>query len=146
MMRTKKSETPERSGWLQPQPDHMPRTGFAARPHRLLLGQETRLLQPLREARIGMRRPDGEHARRAQCVLNAQGFRVTLDERQEKIGHKIRDAQLQKIPFMLIVGDREAQADTVAVRTRSEGDRGTMPLPDLARLMSEVVATRAQKP
>ena len=87
-----------------------------------------------------------EHARRVRTVLNAQGFRVTLDERTEKIGHKIRDAQLQKIPFMLIVGDREAQSDTVAVRTRSEGDRGTMPLPDLARLMSELVATRAQKP
>lgn len=87
-----------------------------------------------------------EHARRVRTVLNAQGFRVTLDERPEKIGHKIRDAQLQKIPFMLIVGDREAQADTVAVRTRSEGDRGTMPLPDLVRLMSELVATRALKP
>jgi threonyl-tRNA synthetase len=52
------------------------------------------------------------------------GLRVTLDERQEKIGYKIREAQLQKVPYMLVVGDREIETSTVAVRERSGGDKG----------------------
>jgi len=56
------------------------------------------------------------------------GFRVHVDERQEKIGYKIREAQLQKIPYMLVVGDRESAEGTVAVRSRSGGDLGSQPL------------------
>ena len=56
--------------------------------------------------------------------LAAAGLRVELDERQEKIGYKIREAQLQKIPYMLVVGDREAAEGTVAVRSRAGGDLG----------------------
>ena len=56
------------------------------------------------------------------------GFRAEVDERQEKIGYKIREAQLQKIPYMLVVGDREAAEGTVAVRSRSGGDLGSQPL------------------
>ncbi len=56
------------------------------------------------------------------------GFRVQVDERQEKIGYKIREAQLQKIPYMLVVGDREAAEGAVAVRSRSGGDLGSQPL------------------
>ena len=56
--------------------------------------------------------------------LEAAGLRVELDERQEKIGYKIREAQLQKIPYMLVIGDREAAEGTVAVRTRTGGDQG----------------------
>jgi threonyl-tRNA synthetase len=50
---------------------------------------------------------------------------VDLDERQEKIGYKIREAQLQKIPYMLVVGDRESADGTVSVRTRAGGDQGS---------------------
>ncbi len=57
--------------------------------------------------------------------LTAAGLRAKLDERQEKIGYKIREAQLQKIPYMLVVGDREAAEGTVSVRTRSGGDQGS---------------------
>jgi threonyl-tRNA synthetase len=57
--------------------------------------------------------------------LRDAGLRATLDERQEKIGYKIREAQLQKIPYMLVVGDREAAEGTVSVRERSGGDRGS---------------------
>ena len=53
---------------------------------------------------------------------------MQVDERQEKIGYKIREAQLQKIPYMLVVGDREAAEGTVAVRSRSGGDLGSQPL------------------
>jgi threonyl-tRNA synthetase len=57
--------------------------------------------------------------------LQAVGLRAMLDERQEKIGYKIREAQLQKVPYMLVVGDREVETATVAVRERSGGDRGS---------------------
>jgi len=57
--------------------------------------------------------------------LQAVGLRAMLDERQEKIGYKIREAQLQKVPYMLVVGDREVETGTVAVRERSGGDRGS---------------------
>jgi threonyl-tRNA synthetase len=56
--------------------------------------------------------------------LAAAGLRVELDDRQEKIGYKIREAQLQKVPYMLVIGDREAAEGTVAVRSRAGGDLG----------------------
>jgi threonyl-tRNA synthetase len=60
--------------------------------------------------------------------LRAAGLRAELDERPEKIGFKIREAQLQKVPYMLVVGPREAADGTVAVRTRKGGDQGSQPL------------------
>jgi threonyl-tRNA synthetase len=60
--------------------------------------------------------------------LVTAGLRAMLDERQEKIGYKIREAQLQKVPYMLVVGDREAETGTVSVRERSGGDRGSSAL------------------
>ncbi len=65
-----------------------------------------------------------DYARSVRAELAAGGLRADLDERQEKIGYKIREAQLQKIPYMLVVGDREAAEGTVSVRTRSGGDQG----------------------
>src|SRR5882757_1462934 len=60
--------------------------------------------------------------------LRAAGLRADLDERQEKIGYKIREAQLQKVPYMLVIGDREQQEGTVSVRTRTGGDQGASPV------------------
>ena len=65
-----------------------------------------------------------EYGRQVQDRLVAAGFRVELDERQEKIGYKIREAQLQKVPYMLVTGDREAADGTVSVRSRLGGDLG----------------------
>src|SRR5215468_5778902 len=65
------------------------------------------------------------YARATRDRLQAAGLRVDLDERQEKIGYKIREAQLQKIPYMLVVGDRESAEGTVSVRTRAGGDQGS---------------------
>ena len=73
----------------------------------------------------------------------AAGFRVRLDERSEKIGAKIRDAQLLKIPFMLVVGDREAEAGTVAVRSRREGDQGSVPLEEFLARARDLAATKS---
>ncbi len=87
-----------------------------------------------------------EHGRGLVARLHAGGFRAAIDARNETIGHKIRDAQMQKVPFMLIVGDREAASGAVAVRTRSEGDRGTMPADGFESMLSEAVRTRALKP
>ncbi len=61
--------------------------------------------------------------------LKAAGFRVELDDRNEKIGYKIREAQLQKIPYVLVVGDREKEEGTVSVRSRKEENKAiVMPL------------------
>ena len=66
-----------------------------------------------------------EYARSVEERLSTAGLRVEVDTRQEKIGYKIREAQIQKVPYMLVVGDREAAEDRVAVRSGGAGDRGT---------------------
>jgi threonyl-tRNA synthetase len=69
----------------------------------------------------------------------AKGVRVHLDLRNEKVNAKIRDAQLQKIPYMLVLGDREAEAGTVSVRHRAKGDLGVQPLEAFeAALLAEI--------
>jgi threonyl-tRNA synthetase len=65
-----------------------------------------------------------QYAAAVRDQLKADGLRADLDDRQEKIGYKIREAQVQKIPYMLVVGDREVETGTVAVRERSGGDKG----------------------
>ena len=69
-----------------------------------------------------------EYAQKVQAQLEAAGIRSHLDDRKEKVNLKIRDAQLQKVPYMLVVGDREAEAGAVAVRHRKQGDQGAKPL------------------
>jgi threonyl-tRNA synthetase len=66
-----------------------------------------------------------EYSRHVLAALQRAGLRAELDERQEKIGYKIREAQLQKIPYMLVAGDREAAEGTVSVRSRVGGDQGS---------------------
>ena len=66
-------------------------------------------------------------------------FRVELDDRNEKIGYKIRQAQMEKVPYMLVVGDKEEQEGTVAVRSRVEGEKGSVKWEDfLADILEEV--------
>jgi threonyl-tRNA synthetase len=80
-----------------------------------------------------------EAAGRAVATLRAAGLRAELDDRTESVGRKIRDAELQKIPYMLVVGDREADEGTVAVRRHGEGDEGSVPVDEfVARLSAEV--------
>ena len=69
-----------------------------------------------------------EYARTVQQALAARGLRVEVDARVEKIGYKIREAQLQKVPYMLVIGDREVAEGAVSVRSRSKGDLGGRPL------------------
>jgi threonyl-tRNA synthetase len=72
-------------------------------------------------------------------------IRTQLDDRNEKLNARIRDAQLQKVPFMLVVGDREAQNRTVAVRRRDSGDAGTRPLAEFIDWTQQLIDTRASK-
>ncbi|PYS94005.1 MAG: threonine--tRNA ligase, partial [Acidobacteria bacterium] len=87
-----------------------------------------------------------EYARQVRTELFDAGLRCESDERNEKIGAKIRDAQLKKIPFMLVVGDREAEARTVSVRSRREGDLGPAPLAAIRDRMLAMQAERAVGP
>ena len=75
--------------------------------------------------------------------LEAMGVRVETDLRNEKIGYKIREAQGKKIPYMLVIGDKEVEAGTVAVRTRAGGDKGAMPLDEFASALLEQIRTRS---
>jgi len=81
-------------------------------------------LAPVQAVAIPIADRHAEYADSVRARLAAAGLRVELDARQEKIGYKIREAQLQKVPYMLVVGDREAAAGAVAVRTRGGGDQG----------------------
>ncbi len=82
-----------------------------------------------------------DYAKNVAEKLDAVGIRVETDLRNEKIGYKIREAQLQKIPYMLVVGDKEAQAGTVSVRTRGGVDEGAMPLESfIERALGEISA------
>jgi len=76
--------------------------------------------------------------------LQAAGLRVDLDERQEKIGYKIREAQLQKIPYMLVVGDRESAEGTISVRTRTGGDQGPTTVSDFITQATEEIARKGK--
>ncbi len=84
-----------------------------------------------------------EYARTTRARLEGAGLRAEVDERQEKIGYKIREAQLQKIPYMLVIGDREAADGTVAVRTRAGGDQGARPVDVFVADARDEVARRA---
>ncbi len=86
------------------------------------------------------------YARGVQEALNAAGLRCEVDGRNEKIGAKIRDAQLRKIPFMLVAGDREAAAGTVAVRSRREGDLGPASLESIRDRMQDMQRERTIGP
>ena len=77
--------------------------------------------------------------------LKEQGFRVEVDGRNEKIGKKIREAQLEKVPYMLVVGDRDMEAGTVSVRHRSEGDLGAMSLEQFSAMLRQVVDAKERK-
>lgn len=79
-----------------------------------------------------------------QSMLQAQGIRVEVDYRNEKIGYKIREAQVEKIPYMLVVGDKEMENRAVAVRSRKDGDLGSMSIEDFICRITEEIKTKAK--
>ena len=86
-----------------------------------------------------------DYAKNVAAQLDSQGFRVEVDGRNEKIGKKIREATLEKIPFMLVVGDRDMEAGTVSIRTRTGEDLGAMSLADFAAKLHEIVDSKARQ-
>ena len=83
-----------------------------------------------------------DYANKVRSRLTNVGLRVELDARQEKIGYKIRETQIQKVPYMLVVGDREVAEDTVAVRNRTTGDQGTHNIDAFIQTVLEEVARK----
>ena len=149
---------PRRFGLEYVAPDGHPKTPVMV--HRALLGSIERFfgvliehytgafpvwLSPAQAVVLPISEKHLAYAQQVREELRAAKVRVELDDRNEKLNARIRDAQLQKIPFMLVVGDREAQARGVAVRRRDTGDVGFRPLADFISWVRELIDTRATK-
>ena len=100
-------------------------------------------LAPVQVAVLPITDRVNEYAEKVAAELRTAGLRVEVNVRSDKIGAKIRDAQLQKIPFMLVLGDREMEEGKVAVRERTKGDIGAMPLDEFKEMATRLVKTRA---
>jgi threonyl-tRNA synthetase len=127
--------------------------------HRAILGSMERFLGILIENHAGkfptwlapvqavvMNITDGQadYVRKAAEFLKNQGLRVEMDLRNEKVGFKIREHTLQRVPYLLVAGGREAGDNTLAVRARSGKDLGSMGLETLASKLAEEVASRGR--
>ena len=86
-----------------------------------------------------------EYCEKVAAQLEEQGFRTEVDYRNEKIGRKIRDAQTEKVPYMVIVGDRDMENGTVSPRHRAGGDLGAMSVDEFSALLKRVVDNKEQK-
>jgi threonyl-tRNA synthetase len=101
-------------------------------------------LAPVQAVILNITDKQADYARKVEESLRNQGLRVNLDLRNEKIGFKIREHTIKHIPYLLVIGDREVEAGTVAVRTRSGGDLGSMPIERLAEGLETESASRGR--
>jgi threonyl-tRNA synthetase len=99
-------------------------------------------LAPIQAVVLNITDRQAEHAQHVVDFLKNKGFRVKSDLRNEKIGFKIREHTLQRVPYLLIVGDREVESGSVAVRTRGGEDLGSMVLDELAERLTAETASR----
>lgn len=83
-----------------------------------------------------------DYAREVEAYLKERGFRVEVDDRDERLGARIRDAELQKIPFVAVLGDKEKESGTLSVRSKKEGNLGSMSLEEFANLLEERVKSK----
>src|SRR5450756_3023388 len=83
-----------------------------------------------------------EHAESVAKRLNRVGLRADVDSRREKVNFKIRDAQMQKVPYMLVIGDRELEAGSAALRSRTQGDLGAKPLEEIEQMLLHQVGAK----
>jgi threonyl-tRNA synthetase len=100
-------------------------------------------LAPVQVAVLPITDRVNEYAEKVAAELRGANLRVEVNLRSEKIGAKIRDAQMQKVPFMLVLGDRELEQGNVAVRERSKGDIGVMSTSDFVEMARKLVEVRA---
>jgi threonyl-tRNA synthetase len=101
-------------------------------------------LSPVQAVVAGITDKQSERVAEIEKALKKQGLRVEADLRNEKIGFKIREHTLQRVPYMLVVGDRELEAGTVAVRTREGEDLGSMSLEALVEKLTAEIASRGR--
>ncbi len=101
-------------------------------------------LSPVQAVVLPISEKFADYAQKVAADLDAAGLRCETDLRPEKVGYKIRQAQMQKVPYMLVVGEKEETDGTVSVRSRSEGDKGAMALRDFIAMAQEEVRTRAK--
>ena len=99
-------------------------------------------LAPVQAVIMNITDKQADFAKKVQQMLSVQGFKVELDLRNEKIGFKIREHTIQRVPYMLVIGDKELENNTVAVRSRSGEDLGSMSVEDLINLFSDEIARR----
>jgi threonyl-tRNA synthetase len=102
-------------------------------------------LAPVQAVVLPITDRQAEYARKVADQLRDAGLRVELDDRKEKVNLKIRDAQLQKIPYMLVVGDREAQDGTVSVRNRKHADQGAQKMEEFLAAIQRLIDTKARE-
>lgn len=102
-------------------------------------------LTPVQVAILPISEKFNGYAHKVLEYFNVQGVRAEIDDRNEKIGRKIRDNELQRIPYMLVVGEKEAENGEVAVRKQGEGDKGTMKFEDFAKKVDEEVQSMINK-
>ena len=102
-------------------------------------------LAPVQAVVMPISEKHSDYARQVAARLAEAGVRYQLDDRNEKVNLKIREAQLQKVPYMLVVGAKEAAASTVSVRHRSQGDLGPRPLDDFLPELTEQIRSRSPK-
>ena len=100
-------------------------------------------LAPVQVGLVPISEKHGDYARQVQTQLQAAGLRVELDARNEKMNAKIRDLTLQKIPYVLVMGDKEAAAGAVSVRTRGKGDEGSIPLDEFIDKAKQLVEAKS---
>ena len=84
-----------------------------------------------------------DYAKDVAAKLRSNGMRVEIDSRQEKIGYKIREGQLEKVPYMLVIGDKEIENGAVAVRSRKDGDKGAVKVDELVAALVEEIETKS---
>ena len=80
-----------------------------------------------------------DYARKVSNILNISDIRTVLDDRNEKIGRKIRDNELKRIPYLLVVGEKEAEIETISVRRQGQGDQGSMSVDEFAQKVKNEV-------
>ena len=86
-----------------------------------------------------------DYAKQVTDALVMEDIRATLDDRNEKIGRKIRDNELKKIPYMIIVGEKETENQEISVRKQGDGDKGTFKVEDFAKMINEEVNQMTKK-
>ena len=102
-------------------------------------------LAPTQAAIMNISEKQGEYAQKVQKKLLNSGFRVTSDLRNEKIGFKIREHTLLKVPYLLVIGDREVETQTIAVRTRGGEDLGSMSVDQFSELLTTAISRRGRQ-